>query len=419
MIEKQKKWIPDVRIGFSEKNLNRWAIFGGRNPRIETILKRENDRGEVVETCQIGAVGYKNRMWSLNAIHGRMVNVIELIFRRHGWPDNNTIKVSSLAFYNYISDVATLFDEKKMRDRDGSRYRDWVYDSLHVLTQVALMFSCWEKKDGSKAAYRMNILKGFKIWGKDKDAEWGTITIVLDPEFADGLRAKNTTPLLIEVENSIKGDNAFALYRYLRQVLFKTPIFRCEVGEISRRLSIGRKRKDHLLEDLRSASKAIIGLEIPNGRIESCEILNEGREWLLVAKYGKVERRILHLSQMQERRRAEEQRARDAEMKEKDVLQKFENLPLYDKEKIEKRIEEIMAAKGASVKYGPAIHRQAAIIDAMENYFRQKSDEVFGRHCLRENNPPPYMRKEKRIAIRKLAATLRQYAATIPATNPQ
>jgi hypothetical protein len=101
-LPEKRKWIPDNRVGFSERNLNRWAIFGSRNAKIERILKRPTGIDGLVDTCHIGAVGYKNKMCSLSSSHGHMMNIIETIFYRQGMPEDNTIRVSSMALYNYI-----------------------------------------------------------------------------------------------------------------------------------------------------------------------------------------------------------------------------------------------------------------------------------------------------------------------------
>lgn len=414
----KQKWQPEKGLTFSERNINRWSIYGSRNTRIERILKRENENGAVVETCQIGAVGYKGKLWSLSSIHGRLMNIIEMLFYRQGMPADNTIRISSMALYNFLADIATLFHPDQMKNRDGNRFRDWIYDTLHVLAQVTIMFSSWEKKDGSKGAYGLKLIKSFKMWGKDQGAEWGMIIITIDPEFADGLRARNTAPILIEVENSIKSDNGFALYRYLRQVLFKTPLFECDIEELHERLAIGRNRKNNMVEDFRDAAKEIEMKQIPNGRIVECRVENKNRKWVLIAKRGvSVERRLAVADAVDESRRASDQRERDQRIEESAYLRHFDELPMAEKEKIEKEIAALVQERRGKNGIGSVeMHTRIATLELMERYVRHKSDGLFARICspgliAREKDNSHYIGKYQRAAIQSLAQTLARYSA--------
>ena len=416
-IKKLEKWVPDKRVSFSEKNINRWAIFGSKNTKVERILSRTDDQGNVIQTCQIGAVGYKGRYWSLSSVHGKMTNVIELLFYRQGMPADNTVRISSVALYDYLADATSLFDEGQRKHRDGNRYRDWIYDTLHILTQVPLMFSHWETKDGSKGIYRMNILKKFTMWGKDlnKDAQWGIITMTLDAEYAEGLRKRNTSPLLIAVENSIHGDNAFAIYRYLRQVLFKTPVYEVKIVDLSKRLSIGSSRLKDLLRDFREACQELIGKEIPSGRILNCEVLKIRGDWKMRVTRGAKERLIPRVDSP-DPRRAHEQRMRDMRIEESAYLKRFDELTGNDKERCQARVDEILAGLGGAVKFGPEIHRRNAVIQAMEEFFSSKNNEMVYEIC----SSKPFMAQEapgyagKIKAIQALIAVLREVGKYAP-----
>ncbi len=377
------KWVPDRRISFSERNLNRWAIYGSRTTKVERILKRETGNGSVVETCQIGAVGYKGKYWGLSSVHGRMMNIVETLFYKQGAPDTNIIRISSLALYNYLSDITTISHPTEMKQRDGNKFRDWIYDTLYVLTQIPLMFSSWEKKDGQKGVYRLNLLKGFKMWGKHDDAEWGIISIILDPEYAAGLRERNTAPILIEVENAISGDNAFALYRYLRQVLFKTPVFECDILKLHDRLAIGRNRKDNLISDFKAAAKEIEGRDIPNGRILECKIVEENRKWLLRARRGvnKI-RQEKKLSSKLEQARAEEQRIRDAQIEDEAYLKHHQQLIGSDREWCDQRIQSLLNERKITVaSLGYELHLRLITIEVLEEFFNHKNNSVLGGYC--------------------------------------
>lgn len=356
MTEKTK-WIYDKNIGFSERNLNRWAIYGSRNTKIERILKRTDDTGKVIETCQIGAVGYKGKMWSLSSIHGRMMNIIEMLFYKQGMPTDNTVQVASSDLYNYLADAGTLFNESKKKGRNSGFFQTWVYDTLHVLTQITLMFSSWRNKDGSSGTRGLKLIKCFKMWKKDdvylhnQDAEWGMVHITLDLEYADSLRTRNTTPLLIEVENSIKSDNAFAIYRYLRQVLFKTSIYKCNIVELHERLVIGSNRKDNLANDFKTASKELEGLEIPNGIIDKCEIIREGKNWVLVATRGSKQKTI-HVKINQIHSESSD---------ETDLLKYYESLDDDQKENINNRATELLPDNFQNSEFTKQMCKLAAI----------------------------------------------------------
>jgi hypothetical protein len=303
-----------------------------------------------------------------------------------------------------------MFDPAQMKDRNSSVFRDWIYDILHVLCQTPLMFSRWQKKDGSAGAYRMNLLKKFSMWGKDKDAKWGEISITIDSETADGLRERNTAPILLTVENSIRGDNAFALYRYLRQVLFKAPIFKIGIFDLHERLGIGSTRKDHLINDLRDACKEIQGLEIPNGRIASCEVVQDGKPYYVVAKRGAAARRmVVDISSPAAQQKAEEQRMIDARVGEAAMLRQFETLPPDEKAVCQIQVDRIMAERVTSG-LGVETHRKLAICDVMANYYLEK-----GGQKLASLNEPLQMVREEGTVLYQLDETQKPSVVVEPA----
>lgn len=379
----RNRYIPEPGIGYTERNTNRWAIYGSQHSKIERILTRADREGRVVETCHIGAVGYKGKMRSLSKIHGKLMNIIEWFFFKLNKPADNLIKISTLALYDYLTDIHSMFDESKRKNRQGIKFRDWLYDTLHVLSQVVLMFSSWETKEGPSGARSFKIIKSFRMWGKHKDAERGLVIIELDPDYANSLRARNTAPLLIEVENSIQGEIAYTLYRYLRQILFKTPHFKIRILELQKRLAIGHSRKDRLADDFRTACRELEGKAIPNGSIAACRIENVGREVFLVAELGKrsvLPAAIKNAQRHMKSKEEELERMMNADARDAQIMERYKGLPRAEKDNIDRDVEQKLSMHRWGYEGAPGYEttKRSIILDLMEKYHLSGIDQMGG-----------------------------------------
>ena len=404
------------QIIHSERNLERWAIFGTRNTKVERILERRSRDGELTETCRIGAVGYKGKMRSLTTEHGRMMNLIKALFQRQR-PADNWIKISSPEFYDFLIDIASMAQPERRRFRDDNRNRNWVRDLLHVMAATPIMMQRWKKKDGSSMAVeRMNLIDGYEIFGLTDHGEWGFIKIKLNAVIADGIRARNTAPILIEIANSIKDDIAWVLYRYLDKVLYKAPVFEIPINSLVQRLAIGAKRQDHLVDQFRTACEKIKGLDITCGRIMECEVYKKGKDWWLKTSRGKrIERKKMKDPVDPKKKVQEENRQFDA------YVRRFEAMPEGEEKEALTAAVAAELSKGAvtnPLQPGYRLSREIAIANVMEAYYNRKNDDlVYGLTSNKsqdmvahEPEGPAYSCDSQRRAIGSLASVLSEYA---------
>lgn len=383
MTEQKEEWKRPIVL-FSEKNMERWALFGTDQTKDERILERKDISGQVVERCRIGVIVYNGKKQTLTTSHGRMMNLIKALFFKQGKPSDNWIKISSPALYDFLIDIASLNDPSRRKFRHTTRYRDWVYDLLFVLTSTSIMFESWKLKGGgSVAVERMNLLDGFQIYGKTKDAERGFIKIRLNSFVANGLRANNTSPKLIEIENSIKNQTAWVLYRYLDKVLYKKEVVDYGLKELSNLLKIGADREDRLASQFRVAAKEIQGLSITCGRIVECKIYKKQKQWRLIAKRGvknDLNKKNKPISQ-KETLRSEYYEVSELR-KRYDQLSDNERLALQPK--IDALIIKNNLINPNALGYKFAIN--TIIADIMDEYYSDKNNKLIHNYCVSPTN---------------------------------
>lgn len=289
MNKKHPKNIKDSRLVFSHRNLQRWSIFSTQEHLLERVLERRGPNGTVIDRCRIGNITINKIPYTLSTEHGKMWNLIEALHDIHR-PQNGVLRIPTTDFYDFVVDIRSLNDPSRRKGRDSREYRDHVYRCLYVLTAVPMMHENWQEKDGSCGPQRFNLLDGFKMYGefdgvRMKDAEHGIIEITINPIVAAGLRARHTSPVLVEVANSFKTPTAWALYRYLDKVLSKTFEFSIALIELANRLDMN-ERKDSLIKKVRSACEEIEGNDVTSGRVTVCKVEKREGGWWVVVKRG-------------------------------------------------------------------------------------------------------------------------------------
>lgn len=419
MQQQKEKWIQDKRIGFCERNISRWTgAWGVRsrtaNGKVERILERRNELGQVTKRLRIGAVGFNGVLHLISFEHKKMWNLIERLFDRQGCPADCWIELSSIAFYDFLFDIASMDEPGRRKFRDAKRYADMVHSLLMVLSGTPWWFEDWETKnsDGSGMAVKpRRLVEGFEMNGRTPGGTYGKIRIKLNEDVANSLRERNTTPILIEVQNAIKSPTAGILYGYLSQILFKMPYFEMDVLDLAERLQIGRV--GNVVRDFRRAASELEGLDFASGRIIECKVVKRGRSYSFCAKRALRERRVPHHGNAAALALAEERRFRDSQFERAEYLKRFRELPTADKERCQLEVDTILAPLGERLNFGRTIHVENAIIAVMEQHFTRKNDQLTGRICapvLRERSHTAYLSNSERDAFRSLVEVLNRVA---------
>lgn len=401
------KHVADKRLVFAHKNLQRWALFSTVPNMMERVLERKGPDGQTVEKVIIGSVMVNGQPRTLSTEEGAMMNLIEGLHHRYR-PTDGVLRVPTTAFYDYVVDIGSFNDPGRRKKRDGVDCRNYVYDRLYVLAAVPIMYSDWREKSGEGGVRRFNLLDGFKMFGKTKEAKWGMIEITINPVVAAGLRAKHTSPVLLEIANSMNTPASWALYRYLDKVLAKRTKFEIPIAEYVRRLAM-TERKDKAFDKIRAAVKELNATDwkrdLTCGRINTLKLEKRGKEWWLIAERG---RRTAVRMAAQEPVVSQKEREGIAQFDE--YLARYAAMTDEERVEIDAEVEKRLVGKawGRPGAPGYDLTRKATIVQVVEQHLMAKINQASSAFCAPSENRQLTLREGPCLAPYKGAADIRR-----------